>query len=125
MEKLIRFINEYGHTSNCWPFETCRIELATEWNSSYLLLSRDDNWEWDWKNWLVSIPRLISKEYGFIKWLVENEKIDKDKLYKSEYKPYFWNRTTNAFSWFWAEDCLLMLLSISDTPIEDLISYLI
>lgn len=118
MDKLIRLINEYGKTGNCWPFETCRIEPATEWNSSYLVLSRDDNWEWDWKDWHLEVPRLISKEYGFIKRLVENDKIDKDKLYKSEYKPYFWNRTTNAFSWFWAEESLLMLLAIQDEPID-------
>ena len=112
MDKLIRFINEYGHTSSCWPFETYRIEPATEWNSSYLVLSRDDNWEWDWKSWYLEVPRLISKEYWFIKWLVENDKIDLSKLYhdmRLEFGDYYW---------------LLMQLSISDTPIEDLLLYL-
>jgi len=122
MEKLIRFINEYGHTSNCWPFETCRIKLATEWNSSYLLLSRDDNWEWDWKKWMVSIPRLISKEYGFIKWLVENDKIDREQFYDKARKII----TDFDLRWEYEWGCneIIMLLSISDTPIEDLISYL-
>jgi len=122
MDKLIRFINEYGHTSSCWPFETYRIEPATEWNSSYLVLSRDDNWEWDWKSWYLEVPRLISKEYWFIKWLVENDKIDrvqKTKEFRLQIELddwYYWE--------LWWEDRLLMLLSISDTPIEDLISYL-
>ena len=49
---------------------------------------------------------------GFIKWLVENDKIDISKLYhdmRLEFWDYYW---------------LLMQLSISDTPIEDLVSYL-
>ena len=127
MEKLIRFINEYGHTSNCWPFETCRIELATEWNSSYLLLSRDDNWEWDWKKWMVSIPRLISKEYGFIKWLVENDKIDLDMVREKLWTPCFtWYKKWEIIAVKDVEDYkhILMLLAISDTPIDDLILYL-
>ena len=122
MEKLIRFINEYWHTNNCWPFQTCRIEPATEWNSSYLVLSRDDNWEWDWKDWHLTIPRLISKEYGFIKRLVDNDKIDKKKLDEVERKPMY--VTDNMFSLYKVDECVIMLLSISDTPIEDLISYL-
>jgi len=124
MDKLIRFINEYGHTSSCWPFETYRIEPATDWISSYLVLSRDDNWEWDWKDWHLPVPRLISKEYGFIKRLVDNDKIDKKKidtrLVKSVESHY-------DVDWWWVEnsyedysdiDTLLMLLSISDTPID-------
>jgi len=118
MEKLIRFINEYGHTSNCWPFETCRIKLATEWNSSYLLLSRDDNWEWDWKKWMVSIPRLISKEYGFIKWLVENDKIN---FYEWKFLEYpIWSNNYDECDYL----DLIQWLAISDTPIDDLIYYL-
>ena len=130
MEKLIRFINEYGHTSNCWPFETCRIEPATDYTSSYLVLSWDDNWEWDWKDWFLEIPRLISKEYWFIKWLVENDKIDKKKIdtrlvrnVESHYdEEWYW--VENSYEDYSDTDTLLMLLSISDTPIEDLISYL-
>jgi hypothetical protein len=102
MEKLIELLNEY--IPKWWSIE--------HWGKSVFY------------EWLNYNDRIIWKNFWFIKWLVENDKIDKDKLYKSEYKPYFWNRTTNAFSWFWAEDCLLMLLSISDTPTEDLISYL-
>lgn len=54
---------------------------------------------------------LVSKHYWLIKWLVENDKIDLDKI------EFVGERTTKYQS-------LLMLLSISDTPIEDLISYL-
>lgn len=132
MDKLIRFINEYGHTSSCWPFETYRIEPATDWISSYLVLSRDDNWEWDWKDWHLPVPRLISKEYGFIKRLVENDKIDIKKLVvKWEMRSWWdfenkkWDEEEGEEIWnkYYSELCL-MLLSISDTPTEDLISYL-
>ena len=125
MDKLIRFINEYGHTSSCWPFETYRIEPATDWISSYLVLSRDDNWEWDWKDWHLPIPRLISKEYGFIKWLVDNDKIN---LYMLDSKAHNTDIIIELYKYENLKDKdskrLLMLLSISDTPIEDLISYL-
>ena len=49
---------------------------------------------------------------GFIKWLVENDKIDKSKVFSfidTADKPY--------------ED-ILCLLALSDEPIEDLISFL-
>ena len=124
MDKLIRFINKYGHTSSCWPFETYRIEPATDWISSYLVLSRDDNWEWDWKDWHLPIPRLISKEYGFIKWLVENDKIDFEPIMKKEI--WYWRSVewVRGYETYNLENALLMLLSISNSPIEDLISYL-
>jgi len=122
MEKLIELLNEYGKTSNCWPFETCRLEQATDYTSSYLVLSWDDNWEWDWKDWHLEVPRLISKEYGFIKWLVENDKIDRDKVRgKSDFFPVEKVPEYNSYSDY---ESLLMLLSIQDNPIEFLISIL-
>ena len=71
---------------------------------------------------------IISKEYCFIKRLVENNKIDfdnrelKDKFMEEfERYPTFNNNTYNRdFNINW----LLMLIAISDTPIEDLVSYL-
>ena len=73
--------------------------------------------------------KIISKRYGFIKWLVENNKIDIDKLkFQSDFMFPLWKN----FDQMGSEDIeeyseyesLLMLLSISDTPIDDLISYL-
>jgi len=63
---------------------------------------------WAWKIYLW----IISREYWFIEWLVDNDKIDLSKLYhdmRLEFGDYYW---------------LLMQLSISDTPIDDLILYL-
>ena len=51
----------------------------------------------------------------FVKWLVENDKIDIDKLEKKVLKE-------NLIRKF--DEWLLMLLSISNSPLEDLILYL-
>ena len=58
---------------------------------------------------------VISNRYGFIKRLVDNDKIDLDKLEKKVLKE-------NLIRKF--DEWLLMLLSISNSPIDDLISYL-
>ena len=70
-----------------------------------------------------------SKSFWFIKWLVENDKVDIDKLkFQSDFMFPLWK----DFDQLGSEDIeeyseyesLLMLLSISDTPIEDLLLYL-
>lgn len=135
MEKLLNLINEYGKTSNCWPFEDYRIEPATDYNSSYLVLQRDDNWEWDWKDWFLDIPRLISKDYWFIDWLVKNDKIEREKtnIEKSDDKRYdewivlasnYDNDTYVVEKYYSYTEQLLMILSIQDNQIEYLCSIL-
>lgn len=60
---------------------------------------------------------------NFIKWLVENNKIDIERLHKIvDYSLEIKENYVNAHDY--NSDCLLMLLSISDSPIEDLILYL-
>lgn len=64
---------------------------------------------------------IISKRFGFINRLVDNDKIETNNLSLKAFK--------NIFSCGWFVEVsdlevLLMLLAISDTPIEDLISYL-
>ena len=81
---------------------------------------------------------LLSTEAMFIKWLVENDKIDYDKIgekiWMENHKAHF---PVNKY-WYVYDlelgdvssadysdyESLLMLLSISDTPIDDLILYL-
>ena len=58
---------------------------------------------------------IISKKFWFIKWLVENDKIDISKIKCW----YVYNDTEED-----KVKNVIMNLSISDTPIEDLISYL-
>ena len=65
-------------------------------------------------NWFVAEETIFGKRYWFIKWLVEKEKIDFSNI-----DFYFLQREQ-----YTKTESLLMLLSISDTPIEDLISYL-
>lgn len=95
--KLIELLNEYdiwwSYDDYYWPFQYGQDRDA------YHLCKY----------------QLVSKEYGFIKWLVDNDKIDKSirnagiELYHTSYNMY---------------DGILMLLAISSSPINDLISYL-
>jgi len=110
------------------------IELLNEYEkSSY---EKDTNWVYEWDEWEYYEPNnriikgnweneevltqyeLCSKQFWFIKWLVENDKIEfnNDKMmipYNEEYKLY-------VVSY----EHLLMLLSIQDNPIEFLIGIL-
>ena len=73
---------------------------------------------------------IISKRFGFIKRLVDNDKIDKKKIdtrlvrYVESHYDEEWYWVENSYEDYELYECLLMLLAISDTPIEDLISYL-
>ena len=119
MEKLIELLNEYEKVREMeiWTFELGKIPYR-EWSLDMWDLVFEPNYKdkkyedciWDTANSV-----LISKSFWFIKWLVENDKIDLDKLEKKVLKE-------NLIRKF--DEWLLMLLSISDTPIEDLVSYL-
>lgn len=66
---------------------------------------------------------ICSKKFGFIKWLVDNDKIDRPKAWlkiKDLWDEYWW---FGIYSWIHIE-CLIMLLSIQDNSIEFLISIL-
>ena len=105
LEKLKRLLTEYDpfikkdweYTDNHWYF------VYIWWSAIY-----------GKEIWMLKI---ISKEYWFIKRLVENDKIDIEKEIKN-----------SELNWlhehYLREDCLLMLLSISDEPIRFLISVL-
>ena len=100
MNKLIELLNEYDWT-------------PTEWKHIW------DKIYFDWLGWNSELHELIiiSKYYGFIKWLVENDEIDFKKLEKlHKFNDILYLRT--------AYYGLLMLLSIQDNPIEFLCSVL-
>ena len=109
MEKLIELLNEYTKKEKFWII--WKLWEDPIWVYWYV---NDKYWLW-WASKLVIIP----KEYWFIKWLVENDKIN------TESWPLYWfhfimsNRQPYSFY-----ETILMLLSISDTPIEDLLLYL-
>ena len=90
MEKLIELLNEYDWT-------------PTEWKQIW------DKIYFDWLGWNSELHELIiiSKYYGFIQWLVENDKIDLMKL-----------DSRIALSEFNKTERFLMALSIQDSPID-------
>lgn len=118
MEKLIelhrQFLEETGKS----------MIIYSDWELWYFycLDTTYDHTEW-------AIQYLISKEYWFIKWLVENNKINIDKLkFQSDFMFPLWEN----FDQMGSEDIeeysdyesLLMLLSIQEEPVSFLISLL-
>ena len=106
MEKLIELLNEY--------------EKEKEYRDYEWIIERKNKERmcWEQSNWAYidteEMERIIiSKKYWFIKWLVDNDKIDLLRLD---------NRI--ALSEFNKVERVLMFLSIQDNPIEFLCSVL-
>lgn len=109
MEKLIELLNEYNKNN---------------YNKSDLYyLFEIENWMLFCYDDVTDVQRtmqdeamvICSKKFWFIKWLVENDKIDISKIKCW----YVYNDTEED-----KVKNVIMNLSISDTPIEDLVSYL-
>lgn len=69
---------------------------------------------------------LVSKYYWLVKWLVDNDKIDFEE-YADEWRDSNINNNADFFQLYKHYDmyeCVLMILAISDEPIEFLISIL-
>ena len=114
MEKLLELLNEY-------------------WGWSFELEIDDDTWEPTW--WIVDAHQdtfevtsyyitmqIISKRFWFIERLVENNKID-----LKEFHRLCWIINQDSEYWNWTPqdyEQVIMYLSISDTPIDDLVSLL-
>ena len=74
----------------------------------------------------IPTDTVIGKRYRFIKWFVDNDKIETKKLEKIWYE-----KTVYGYDWQYREiveysdyEALLMLLSIQDDPIEFLVNIL-
>lgn len=82
-----------------------------------------------WMTYRNNDLMVISKRYWFVKWLVENDKIDKKKI-RSPIMHYKVEEDRDGWIHYYDLDfadktnSLLMLLSISSSPIEDLLLYL-
>ena len=85
------------------------------------------NWEYH------DIEYLYTKKFWFIKWLVENERIEWEKFQEPKIRGIIWLisnwhnsewKSYKDYSKELAYESLLMLLSISDSPVEFLISIL-
>lgn len=105
--KLIELLNEYEDWMVSW------VKEYVEEFGVFVLNTEQ----------MIEEEIIISKSFWFIKRLVENDKIDRDKMNeKAEYKIYYSGTPREVKQT--SIDGLLMLLSISDTPIDDLVSYL-
>lgn len=72
----------------------------------------------EWDEYTDCTLNIISKKFWFIKRLIDNDKIDLEEVEKI-------NQTWNIYIRFWWDyEKVLMLLSISDNPVEFLISIL-
>lgn len=114
--KLIELLNEFLEKN--YPKKNLVKDIIDD---DYFVNNRNN------EDWFLC-ETIISKKFWFIKWLVENDKIDLEKLdKKAEHKPKYsfvdeeWRLW---FKLFGVYESLLMLLSISNEPISDLISYL-
>ena len=104
MEKLIELLNEYQY----WMFVY----------EDDLLLLRIWSHVKVWGETFV-----ISKKFWFIKWLVENNKIDTDIVYEKWFLAKTYDKD-EVWEYFEPYEEILMLLSIQDEPIEFLVSIL-
>ena len=104
MEKLIELLNKYKKIK--WY----------DWNTKITNYDTDTGSFTNGYSWL-EYEIVIGKRYWFIQWLVDNEKIDKDKVeLLSVFQETWW--------YYNLYQSLLMILSIQDEPIDFLISIL-
>lgn len=102
MEKLFDLLKQHCR-KRYWFKDNDDLEIDTDSVCFHLYLK----WE---RLFPIRVETVICKEFWFIKWLVENEKIDFDKY------PQVME--------YWDLESLLMYLSIQDEPIQFLISLL-
>ena len=118
-----QYVKEIRFICYVWVMEKLQ-ELLKEYQLS--------KWEWVRLAWpdvevndkeeLVLEATLISKKYWFIKWLVENEKID---LYKLPIRLEEYYQSTEAVGYITDDETILLMeLAIQDEPIEFLVSIL-
>ena len=119
MEKLIELLNEY----------------EKEVKKSEKVWSIDNDWDicrqtYEWVDYneyteYMNTNNLISKSFWFIKWLVDNDKIDLWKIKKLYRKSNEHSIHTYPIMYKYSDyESLLMLLSIQENPISFLISVL-
>ena len=108
MEKLIELLNE------CTNKQALHIRMSEPYKWVYL--------QYD-ETFTVNI---ISKKFWFIKWLVENDKIDREKFWNSETKSSKYSDFDLSYDTPREDytNTLLVELSIQDEPIQFLIGIL-
>ncbi len=111
MDKLIELLNEYNWQDSYW--------LDEDSISKEKYINR-----WDGRQCFID-EHIISKRFGFIKWLVDNDKIDRDRCECRQ----LYNALKRSENEHWDKNfskCerIIMLLAIQDEPIEFLCSIL-
>ena len=109
MEKLLRLLNIYSHAF----LET---NLRFTYDGNNLRVQWDEIWPY------VAESIVINKKFWFIERLVKNDKINLKEFHK-----LCWIINQDSEYWNWTPqdyEQVIMYLSISDYPIEDLISIL-
>ena len=108
MEKLIDLLNkEMEEKEKTWP----KLARFTSYDGINKVFNLNNGCSF-------CVEFVLSKRYRFIKRLIENDKIDLEEVEKI-------NQTWNIYIRFWWDyEKVLMLLSISDNPVEFLISIL-
>lgn len=105
--KLIELANQYEieKEKSEWVNVDAYVEFKWDYNHNRLVrYDETDHWEWDNLYWDTAVAYLISKSFGMIWWLVENDKIKLEKFPQiMEYSDL---------------ESLLMYLSIQDEPIR-------
>lgn len=110
IEKLIELLNEYEpyiasdgeHKPNLWGY-------AYQWHSAVFQKELAESY-------------IISARYGFIKWLVENDKIDRERFMNEHLDFEFFKQNYDG-EWYWYEcvwyyESILCCLAIQDEPIR-------
>ena len=116
MEKLIELLNEY-ETPRSWVV----YKSYDDYDWFFYWVDIDGETEIAWSDSLI-----CSKKFWWIEWLVENDKIDFEE-YADEWRDSNINNNADFFQLYKHYDmyeCVLMILAISDEPIEFLISIL-
>lgn len=126
MEKLLELANQFELEREKWieSFKDNELPLW-EWSvDTFWDLSYESNKDFNWEDcyWDTAMAVFISKHYWFIEWLVENDKIDFQIWNWEKYLEYpIWS---DNYDGVYDYKDIIQWLSISDTPIEDLLLYL-
>lgn len=107
-----------------WIKKLIKLLNEKEWDTFVSIKWDEDHFKDDYfKN---HERKIISKRYGFIKWLVENDKIDRAKFWNSETKSSKYSDFELSYDTPREDytNILLMELAIQDDPVSFLISIL-
>ena len=127
--KLLELLNEYHHFNSdliyyWWDKEYEKVYFHSELPEKEKeklrkagIYNEEDDWvdeDWIWDEWICS------KKFWFIKWLVENDKIDRRWIDKPiEYIEFYSDYNLDSETHHYSDvDSLLMLLAIQDEPIR-------